>query len=558
MLRRLLLLLVLSASVLTVRAQEEAAESVGIDTLCGESALTITALDTLPEDANSQALDSLLRQFVTLPTADAPPLTIYGAKPPAPGAVIFVDSPGGRYFRSIGARDSEGCALVDPQTPFPIGSNTKMFTAAVIYQLHEEGLLSTSDLVSQYLPDEIALWEGAEAITIDMLLGHTSGLPDYLNSTNPATIGGRYSAGDWSALPEARTPEAMVVEAANNPLLFAPGTEAQWSYSNTGYIMLGQIIEQVTGQSYIEAVTERVIERLGLEHTVLIADFPPAELGLTGQYLASPFTIETSGWNFTQAWSAGNAVSTPEDMAIFLRAYYTGALYQNPETLEAMMTRAAPGNALESDDFYYMHGGYYKAGFLGHGGQTLGTESDVGYHPATDTVVVTWANSSESFTGRGIFHIGHALGLTPSWDEVYTNLPAIEAALSGATAPSLTVQDVVDVTLHASAVSIASTSETQTPPEGSTYSVTFSADGQMTIMADCNTIMASYTSGDGDAIDITLGASSLVACPEGSLADDFLAVLEAATSVGIIENEGQITASVSAEDGSLIVLTGTR
>ncbi|MBK8024495.1 MAG: beta-lactamase family protein [Chloroflexi bacterium] len=321
---------------------QESVDSVGIDSICGEGALTITVSDTLPADDASQALDTILRQFVTVPTEELPPLSAVEPKPPAPGAVVFVDSPQGRYFRSIGAVDVESCVFVDPELRFPIGSNTKMFTAAVIFQLHEEGLLSTSDLVSQYLPEEIALFPGVETATIDMLLTHTSGLPDYLNSTDPATLGGRMGAGDWDVLALAYTPQELVAQAASHPLLFAPGTEAQWAYSNTGYIMLGQIIEQVTGKTYIEAVTERVIERLGMANTVLVAALPPAELGLATQYLVSPFTVNTSGWNFTQAWSAGNAVSTPEDMAIFLRAYYTGALYQNPETLEAMMTRAAP------------------------------------------------------------------------------------------------------------------------------------------------------------------------------------------------------------------------
>ncbi len=536
----LVLLILLSAVAVTVHAQEAAAP-VGIDALCGESALSITALDERPEDAATQALDTILRQLVTLPTEELPPLSAVEPKPPAPSAVIFVDSPEGRYFRSIGARDIESCAFIDPETPFPIGSNTKMFTAAVIFQLHEEGLLSTSDLVSQYLPDEIALWDGAESITIDMLLSHTSGLPDYLNSQDPATIGGRLGAGDWDVLGEAYTPQELVAEAASQPLLFAPGAEAQWAYSNTGYIMLGQIIEQVTGKTYIEAVTERVIERLGMQNTVLVADVPPADLGLTGQYISSPFTIETSSWNFTQAWSAGNAVSTPEDMAIFLRAFYTGALYQNPETLAAMMTPAATGVRTESADFYYMHGGYYKGGFLSHGGQTLGTESDVGYHPATDTVVVTWANSSEAGTGRGIYHIGHALGITPTWDEVYNNLPAFRQP---------TVQDLIGTTLNLSGLSIASTQENKSPAEGSTYSVTFNADGTMNIVADCNNVMASYTTGDAGAITIELGASTRVACPEGSIADDFLAVLGAATTINVLDLQDILLVVITTEDQS--------
>ncbi|MCA9902563.1 MAG: serine hydrolase [Anaerolineae bacterium] len=550
--RIMLALIVFTLVAMSVHAQEDA-QPIGINDLCGESALNITVNDTLPDDEQTQALDQLLRQFVTMYSDEMPILSIFGLKPPAPGAVIFVDSPAGRYYRSIGAADIESCASFAPTTPFPIGSNTKMMTAAVIYQLQEEGLLSTSDLVSQYLPDEIALWDGAESITIDMLLGHTSGLPDYLNSKHPATLGGRYEAGEWDALAEAYTPEELVTMSANEPLLFAPGAEGQWSYSNTGYIMLGQIIEQVTGQSYIDAVTERIINRLGLENTVVVAGFPPAELGLIGQYLVSPFTIETSGWNFTQAWSAGNVVSTAEDMAVFLRAYYSGALYQNPETLEAMMTRAAPGYEYESDDFYYMHGGYYKAGFLGHGGQTLGTESDVGYNPELDVVIVTWANSSESYTGRGVFHIGHALGLTPSWDDVYSNLPANQSLISAS--QPLNIEEVIGTTFNTIGVYLASAQEFKQPAEGSTYSITFNADGQMNIVADCNTVMASYTVGDDGAISIELGASTLVACPEGSIADDFLGVLADASNIRILDSDGAISVNLSTDDQSSVSFT---
>ena len=552
MLRKIMPILIALLSVVVIggHAQDES-QPVGIDAVCGESALTITANDTLPEDETTQALDQLLRQFVTLAPDDAPPLSIFGNKPPAPGAVIFVDTPEGQYYRSIGVSNIDTCAPIDPTMPFEIGSNTKMFTAAVIWQLHEEGLLSTSDLVSDYLPDEIALWDGAENITIDMLLGHTSGLPDYLNTDNLAAIGGRYSSGDFSELGTAFTPEELVAQAANNPMVFAPGAEGQWAYSNTGYIMLGQIIEQVTGQSYIDAVTERVIDRLGLKNTVLVADVLPADLGVAGQYIASPFTIETSDWNFTQAWSAGNAVTTPEDMATFLRAYYTGALFTEPATLDAMMTRAAIGNSRESDDFYYMHGGYYKAGFLGHGGQTLGTESDPGYNPAQDVVIVTWANSSESFTGYGVYHIGHALGLTPSWDEVFQALPFMQVA-DTPTITVLAVQDIIGMTVNSTGVYLASADETKLPIEGSTYSLTFNDDGQMTLVADCNTVMASYVAGEDGAFSVELGASTLVACPEGSIADDVLGVLAAAARINILDTGSEIVVTITADDESFI------
>lgn len=423
MIRKTLLfvLLSLALSVGGVHAQGgHTSEPVGIDALCSEAALELVTEAALPDDEQRLALDALLRRFVTLPEPGEAPLSVYNPKPPAPGAVVFIDSPAGRYFKAIGVADVETCEPLQPTAPFPIGSNTKMFTAAVIFQLDEEGLLSRDDLVSDYLPDEIALFEDAAPITIDMLLAHTSGLPDYAQSRE------RISGEMLETNRGMRfAPEYLVQMAAEvGSLLFEPGAEGEWAYSNTGYIMLGQIIEQVTGKSFSDAVTERIIEPLGLHNTIVIDVRPSPKLDLPGQYLASPFERETSGWNFSLAWSAGNMVSTAGDLAVFVRALFNGALFQQPATLDAMLTRAAPGFANASDDYHYLRGAYYKHGFYGHGGRTRGTVSDVGYYPADDVVIITWANAAEAYTGRGIYYVGQVLGLTPGLDEAARDMRA--------------------------------------------------------------------------------------------------------------------------------------
>lgn len=531
---------------------QETEEPIGIDGVCGEAALNITALDSLPEDEQTLALDQLLRQFVTLPTEDTPPLVSNpaGQKPPVPGAVIYLDIPGQQYYRSIGVSDIESCTPIDPTMPFEIGSNTKMFTAAVIWQLHEEGQLSVDDLVSQYLPEEIALFDGAETITIKMLLSHTNGLPDYLNSPAPTSVGS-LDMSDPEEISTAYTPRELVENAAldsNGALLFEPGAEGQWSYSNTGYIMLGMIIEQVTGQSYFDAVTERVINRLGLENTVLVDGIISDEVGIATQYLVSPWSFITDDWDFSQAWSAGNGVSTPEDMATFLRAYYSGELFQNEETLAALTERAAPGYAYETDNFYYMHGGYYKHGFFGHGGQTLGTESDVGYNPEYDVVIVTWGNSSAGYTGSGVYHAGSVVGVTPSFD-------AFLAELAGANTPTLS--DLVG--LEFSLFSITLDEETVVIEEGErTYNMTLDSDDQMTIVADCNTVAASFTSDGPNSIDIELGASTLVACPEGSLSDDLLSVIDAVTSFVIVHTDEQVLLILQENEANSVGFTAQK
>lgn len=552
MLRKItfIVLLIVAISFSGVYAQEDS-ETVGIDALCGEGALELVTVEAPPEDEQTLALDALMRQFVTDPAATE--LSTFAPKPPAPGAVVLVDSPAGRYFKAIGVADVETCEPLQPTMPFAIGSNTKMFTAAVVYQLQEEGLLSTDDLVVDYLPDEIALFEGAETSTIDMLLTHTSGLPDYFNSQNPESFAVLVADPESGLLTTPFTPLELIENAViSDPMKFEPGAEGQWAYSNTGYIMLGQIIEQVTGKTYNEVVAERIIEPLSLQNTVLVEDIAAPELGLPSSYLQSPFTFETTGWSYTQAYSAGNIVSTAEDMAVFLRALYSGALYQNPETLDAMLTRAAPGYSQESDNFYYMHGGYYKHGFLGHGGQTLGFVSDIGYNPAYDAVIVTWANSAEAPTAYGLYHVGQRLGLTPSFDDTLTEIFAGPASPGLPEMVTLTLQDAIGTTFSLDSVYVAATGEIVVPEDGSAYTVELRADGTMTIVADCNTVQATYTTGDEGAFTIDLSASTLVACPEGSLSDQVLALLSDVSSVLISGSEGEQTLSFTTSDGSVV------
>lgn len=121
---------------------QEPPPPVGIDSLCGPDVLTATTADqTLPAE-QAAALDSLLRSLVTMPEDSLSHLL---PNPPSAGAGIFVETPQGRYFRTIGVADVHTCAPLRPQMPFAIGSNTKMMTAAIIYQLQEEGLLTTGN-----------------------------------------------------------------------------------------------------------------------------------------------------------------------------------------------------------------------------------------------------------------------------------------------------------------------------------------------------------------------------------------------------------------------------
>jgi D-alanyl-D-alanine carboxypeptidase len=415
------LLIAVGSAVAT--AQDEAAP-VTVDALCGEAALEpMTAEVTLGAD-QAAALDAVLRAFVTVPE-DPQLVANFEGMQPGPGAVLSVETPDGRYFRSIGVADVESCEPLEPTSPFAIGSHTKMFVAAVIYQLQEEGLLSTSDLVRDYLPDEIALFPRQAEATIDQLLTHTSGLPDWERSANPEALGPRIYSGDPEALSMTVTPGeliAMTAELKDDPdqPTFGPGDHgpSDWSYANIGFNMLGLIVEQLTGQPWQEAVRERVFEPLGMADTVLLEGVAGPELALPSGYLGSPFTADTNGWNYSQAGAAGNGVSTVDDMATFVKAYYSGELFDDPQTLDAVLEPAAPWYVQWIDGFQYLHAGFDKHGFKGHGGGTPGFVSDAAYSPELDITTVAWINSKDGM-GEGVIAAGNALGLIPSMADTF-------------------------------------------------------------------------------------------------------------------------------------------
>lgn len=545
----------------SVQAQDEPIV-IGIEALCGEDALSIQPVDAARDDQTTQALDRLLLAMVTAPATNDAELSQIGPK--APGAVVLVDLPAERYFRAVGVTDVATCVPLEPTMPFAIGSNTKMFTTAVIYQLQEEGRLSTTDAVSKYLPQQMALFPRSAKATIDHLLTHTAGLPDYLNSINPDSMAMEIQNPTSNLLGTAFTPDELISRAAalqddpDQPQ-FAPGEPRQWQYSNTGFIMLGMIIEQITGQSYGDAVSERILQPLEMTDTVLVEGIAPSELGLPSGYLKSPFDYNTSGWNYSQAWSAGNIVSTAEDMAVFVRAYYSGALFQQAETLPAVLTRAAAGAFLQSDDYYYMHGGFYKYGFLGHGGQTLGFESDIGYNPTHDTVIVIWTNAAESAASQGVIAVGHALGLTPSVPEFYESFfPSVDAGTESTETPSaaaLSLTDVIGTPLRLSSYYAAGEQQFVQVRDDFTFTIEFSEDGSAAIVADCNRITADYEVGEAGSLNINLGASTMMACPNGETADIILALLADAARVNVTESDGVTTTLILTEGGSSVAFT---
>lgn len=223
--------------------------------------------------------------------------------------------------RGYGKRSLATDAPVDSDTAFAIGSVTKQFTCAAALLLAEDGRLTLQDRVLKHYPDLTS----ADTITLDHLLSHTSGYHDYypLDFVD-------------SRMARPIDPDELLRQYAGVPLDFPPGT--RYSYSNTGFILAGRILERTTGTSFGDLLQQRIFTPLKLERTYFAPpqDAPNLATGYTTFSLGPPIPApaEAAGW----VHAAGAIVSTPTDLARWDIALMTGALYKNPESWRTMIT----------------------------------------------------------------------------------------------------------------------------------------------------------------------------------------------------------------------------
>ena len=227
-----------------------------------------------------------------------------------------------------------GWANIETRTPMTrgsvckIGSITKQFTAAVILQLAHEGKLSLDDNLAVYLPD----FPNAQRLSLRRMLSHTSGLGNY-TAINPRRF-----------LQDSRTDRdtAQLVEAmkpTSQALAYEPGTD--WRYSNTAYVLLGVIIEKVTGLSYAKAMEGRIFAPLGLCHTAvddMATVVPDRAAGYSLDRKAESGFANASYIAMSFPGGAGNLRSTAEDLCAW-HAQLLGGRVLDPGSLKAMPTQ---------------------------------------------------------------------------------------------------------------------------------------------------------------------------------------------------------------------------
>jgi CubicO group peptidase (beta-lactamase class C family) len=319
-----------------------------------------------PAASDEDAASRLDRYVATLADADV----FSGAVLLARGEEVLLARAHGEANKDFGAPNR-----VD--TKFNLGSMNKMLTAVAIAQLVEQGRLQWDSPLSDFLTD-FPTPDAARAIRVHHLLTHTSGLGSYFNPTFPESSRARW-----------RTVDDMMALARGDSLAFEPGT--RWQYSNTGYLVLGKIIEIVTGQDYHDYVREHIARPAGM------LDTDAYELDRVNPNLAVGYQkVFTDGGteyrnnlfeHVIRGGPAGGGYSTVEDLFRFARALRTGRLLQ-PETV-ALLTSPKP----ELGSPHYGYGfGINPDGSVGHTGGFPGISSALAIYPDDGYVVVVLAN----------------------------------------------------------------------------------------------------------------------------------------------------------------------
>jgi len=288
------------------------------------------------------------------------------------GAVLVARGDEVLFQGGYGKADLELDVPNTPESVFRIGSLTKQFTAAAILQLQDQGRLNVNDTVDRYLPD---FPHGSE-ITVHQLLNHSSGIPDSLAS---------YGA-EWR---QAHTPDEMIGQAAGQPLEFTPG--GQYKYCNICYVMLGCIVEKVSGQSYAEYMAEHIFQPAGMTATGI------DEAGPVVPHRAAGYTWDGQTYrnaefvDMSNVGGAGILNSTVGDMYKWDRALYTDAVL-SAAAREAYFAPSVSMGEGTSSAYGWRIMDTPEHTLAVHGGEVNGFVTFVIRDPATQLYVIVLSN----------------------------------------------------------------------------------------------------------------------------------------------------------------------
>lgn len=255
-------------------------------------------------------------------------------------------------------------------TKFRIASLTKQFTAVAILLLEERGELKVTDLLKQHIPDAPVAWS---RISIFHLLNHTSGIPNYTRFPNFAAF-----------TTSAKTPEQQIDYFRDKPLEFEPGSN--FEYNNSGYVLLGYLIEKLTGQSYETFIFEHIFKPLGMSDSGYDNNAEIISHRASGYRVGASGLLNAEYLDMSIPYSAGSLYSTTQDLLRWQKAMFGGKILST-ESLEKMMKPSLNHYGL----------GVIISSLEGHqaimhAGGTSGFNTFMIYSPHDDLTIIVLAN----------------------------------------------------------------------------------------------------------------------------------------------------------------------
>lgn len=302
------------------------------------------------------------------------------------GAALVAENGKIVYKGGFGMANMEWNIPNTPDTKFRLGSITKQFTAMLTLQLVEQGKIKLDGKLSDYLPDYRK--DTGEKVTIHHLLTHTSGIPSY---TSQPGFFANVSRNPYKV-------DEFVKKYASGDLEFAPGTK--YSYNNSGYFLLGAIIERVSGKSYEQALKEMILDPLGMKNTGYDNHDPLITKRASG-YVLTPRGYLNAGYlDMSIPYAAGSMYSTVEDLYLWDQALYTDKLLtaQSKELMyKPFLENYAYGWVVTQANFKVND---QPVQVIAHGGGINGFTTTIARYPKEKNLIVILDNTGSSNLNR--------------------------------------------------------------------------------------------------------------------------------------------------------------
>ncbi len=308
-------------------------------------------------------------------------------KPTAPGATVIVVKDGKTLLRKgYGLADTSGMKPMDPGMVLRLGSITKQFTAVAILMLAEEGKLSLTDDLTRFFPDYPTR---GKTITIEHLLTHTSGIASYTSRPDyPLTMGSDVTVAQ------------MIDSFKNDPLDFEPGSA--YRYNNSGYFLLGAIIEKVSGMPYAKFLEQRIFVPLGMKDTAY-EGFERSSTAYAAGHTPGPKGFERAApLSMTQPYAAGSLVSTVDDLARWDAAITQGRLLKPASWQRAFTSYTLADGKPTGYGYGWQIGQLQGAPTVAHGGGINGFSTYALRLPEQKVFVAVLSNADGGLANPGV------------------------------------------------------------------------------------------------------------------------------------------------------------